>query len=122
MVDLTNHPWMIYGIIGGDGNQAITSEDVVPVFLIISLLVEGCGLGFTAAVQPGPLQTYILTQTLRYGWRRALPTIFAPLFSDGPVIVLTLFVLVQLPASILSLIQVAGGVFILYLAWSTFKE
>ncbi len=89
---------------------------------IISLLAQGCGLGFTAAVQPGPLQTYIMTQTLQHGWRRALPTIFAPLLSDGPIMLLTLFVLVQLPADVLRFMRIGGGVFILYLAWNTFHE
>jgi threonine/homoserine/homoserine lactone efflux protein len=92
------------------------------VIFVLSLLAQGLGLGFTAAVQPGPLQAYILSETLTHGWRRSLPIIFAPLLADGPVIVITLFILVQLPASALRLIQIAGGLFIIYLAWSMFRE
>jgi threonine/homoserine/homoserine lactone efflux protein len=92
------------------------------VIFVLSLLAQGLGLGFTAAVQPGPLQAYLLSETLTHGWRRSLPIIFAPLLADGPVIVVTLFVLVQLPASALRLIQIAGGLFILYLAWGMFRE
>jgi threonine/homoserine/homoserine lactone efflux protein len=92
------------------------------VILVLSLLVQGLGLGFTAAVQPGPFQAYLLSETLAHGWRRSLPIIFAPLLADGPVIAITLFILIQLPASVLRLIQIAGGLFILYLAWSMFRQ
>jgi threonine/homoserine/homoserine lactone efflux protein len=92
------------------------------VILVLSLLAQGLGLGFTAAVQPGPLQAYILSETLAHGWRRGLPIVFAPLLADGPVIAVTLFILVQVPDSVLRLIQIAGGLFIIYLAWSMFRQ
>ena len=36
-------------------------------------IVQGIGYGFAAAVQPGPFQTYLISQTLTKGWRRTLP-------------------------------------------------
>jgi threonine/homoserine/homoserine lactone efflux protein len=92
------------------------------VILVLSLLAQGLGWGFTAAVQPGPLQAYILSETLAHGWRRSLPIVFAPLLADGPVIAVTLFILVQVPDSVLRLIQIVGGLFIIYLAWSMFRQ
>jgi threonine/homoserine/homoserine lactone efflux protein len=92
------------------------------VVLVLSLLSQGLGLGFAAAVQPGPLQAYILSETLAHGWRRSLPIILAPLLADGPVIAITLFVLAQLPDSVRRLLQIAGGLFIIYLAWSMFRQ
>ncbi|MDP2884326.1 MAG: hypothetical protein Q8P51_04810 [Ignavibacteria bacterium] len=60
-------------------------------------LIQGATLGLAAAVQPGPYQTYFMSQALNYGWRRALPAALAPLISDGPIILLTLLVLSQMP-------------------------
>jgi threonine/homoserine/homoserine lactone efflux protein len=79
-------------------------------------LVFGATYAFAAALQPGPLQTYLLSQVVRAGWRRTLPAIFAPLLSDGPIIVLVLVVLSRLPAWLMSALELAGGAFLLYLA------
>jgi threonine/homoserine/homoserine lactone efflux protein len=85
-------------------------------FCMITYLALGSTYAFAAAVQPGPLQTYLLSQVLRAGWRRTLPAIFAPLLSDGPIIVLVLVVLSRLPAWWMSALQLGGGGFLLYLA------
>ena len=84
-------------------------------------LVQGFGYGFAAAVQPGPFQTYIISQSLHSGWRRTLPAAFAPLVSDGPIILLVLLVLSQVPDWFQRLLYVAGGLFVLYLALNAFK-
>ncbi len=87
-----------------------------------SLLIQGFSLGFTALVSPGPFQAFLINETLTRGWRRTLPIIFAPLISDAPVVLLVLLILGQLSSSMLRLIQIAGGLFILYLAWGMFKQ
>ncbi len=84
-------------------------------------VVQGITYGFAAGVQPGSFQTYLITQALRHGWRRALPAIFAPLISDGPIIALVLLVLSQVPSSLVSVLHLAGGLFVLYLAAGAFK-
>ena len=76
---------------------------------------------FAAAVQPGPLQTYLISQTLTIGWRRALPAAFAPLLSDGPIILLVLIVLSQMPTWLVRVLQLAGGAFLLILAINALK-
>lgn len=84
-------------------------------------LLQGLGYGFTAAVQPGPFQTYLLSQALRRGWQHTLPVALAPLISDGPIIALALLVLSQLPAGWERALFIAGGLFVLYLAWGAFR-
>ena len=79
-------------------------------------LIQGIGYGFAAAMQPGPFQTYIISQALRNGWRRTLPAALAPLVSDGPIILLALLVLSRLPDSLASILHLASGLFVLYLA------
>jgi threonine/homoserine/homoserine lactone efflux protein len=88
---------------------------------MFTYIIQGLGYGFTASVQPGPFQTYIVSQTLNNGWKRTLPAMFAPLISDGPIIVLMLFILSAVPDGLVQILQIAGGVFVLYLAVGTFK-
>lgn len=84
-------------------------------------LIQGITFGFAAAVQPGPFQTYLMSQALNHGWRRTLPAALAPLISDGPIVLLTLLVLSQMPLWLEQVLQIAGGVFLFYLAYETFK-
>lgn len=84
-------------------------------------IVQGIGYGFAAAVQPGPLQIYLISQTLSKGWKRTLPTALAPLLSDGPVIALCLLVLSQVPAWLQRFLYIAGALFILYLAHGAYR-
>lgn len=80
-------------------------------------LLFGVTFAFAAAVQPGPLQAYLVSRTLSHGWRRALPAAFSPLVSDGPIIVLALLVLSRMPAGFERGLRLAGGAFLLFLAW-----
>lgn len=90
-------------------------------------IVQGIGFGFAAAVQPGPFQTYIVSQSLTRGWRKAIPAALAPLVSDPPIIALCLLALSQVPAWFERLLYFAGGSFVIYLAagayraWRNFK-
>ena len=84
-------------------------------------ILQGIGYGFAAGVQPGPLQTYIISQTLTKGWRRILPAAFAPLISDGPIITICLLVLSQVPTWLQRFLYIAGGLFVLYLAYGTYQ-
>ena len=89
---------------------------------MLPYFLKGLSYGFAAAVSPGPMQAFLLSQTLKNGWLRTLPAALAPLISDGPIIVLVLFILAQVPESGLRLIRIAGGLFILYLAWGAYKN
>jgi threonine/homoserine/homoserine lactone efflux protein len=85
-------------------------------------IVQGIGYGFAAAAQPGPLQTYLISQALARGWKKSLPSALAPLISDGPIIALCVFVLSQVPAWLQRFLYIAGGLFVLYLAYGAYKS
>lgn len=85
-------------------------------------LLQGIGFGFAAAVQPGPFQTYLISQSLTKGWRHTLPAAFAPLLSDAPIITLSLLVLTQIPISFQRFLYIAGGLFVLYLAQGAYSS
>ncbi len=85
-------------------------------------LIQGVGYGLAAASQPGPFQTYLISQSLTRGWKRTLPAAFAPLVSDGPIILICLLVLSQVPEWLERALHIAGGAFILYLAYGAFRS
>ncbi len=84
-------------------------------------LTQGILLGFYAAFSPGPFQAFLFSQTLRIGWKRTLPAAFAPLFSDGPIIALFLFILSESPSLVVNTLRLVGGFFLLYLAWEAYR-
>jgi len=81
----------------------------------------GVVYAFAAAVQPGPFQAYLISQSLSHGWRRTILASFAPLISDGPIILLVLLILSTVPPWLLLALQCAGGVFLFYLAYGAFR-
>ena len=89
--------------------------------LLFAYLILGATFGFAAVVQPGPMQAYLLSRAASHGWRRTLPAAFAPLFSDVPVIAVTVLVLSRMPAWFTQWLRAAGGVFALYLAVGAFR-
>jgi threonine/homoserine/homoserine lactone efflux protein len=87
---------------------------------VILFLVQGISFGFSASVAPGPYLAFLMSQTLSGGWRRALPLTFVPLVSDGPIIALVLLVLTQTPDWFVRVLQIVGGLLLLYLAKGAF--
>jgi threonine/homoserine/homoserine lactone efflux protein len=85
-------------------------------------LLQGIGYGITAASQPGPFQTYLISQTLTRGWKRTLSATLAPLISDGPIILVCLLVLSQIPYWMQRGLYIASGLFVLYLAHGAYKS
>lgn len=89
--------------------------------MLITFLIKAATIGFSAGVTPGPLQAVFLSYAIKGGWKKALPAAFAPIVSDGPVIILVLLVLNNLPGSFLRFLQIGGGLFLLYLAWDSYR-
>lgn len=88
---------------------------------MIGYIVFGVTYAFAAAVQPGPFQTFIISQTLKNGWKKTLSAAFAPVLSDGPIIVLVLFILTNVPVWFLKVLQICGGLLLLYLAIKSYQ-
>lgn len=89
--------------------------------MIESLLI-GSGFAIAAALQPGPLQAFLFSSVSRRGWRKTLPAAFAPVISDGPIAVMVVFILNRMPEQANALLQAAGGLLLLYFAWSSFTQ
>jgi threonine/homoserine/homoserine lactone efflux protein len=90
---------------------------------MIASLITGLVLGLSAGVSPGPLTVLVISQTLTHGPRAGYKVAFAPLITDAPIIALTIVVLTQLANSptLFGLISLGGGVYLLYLAYESFR-
>lgn len=88
----------------------------------MTFLVAGASLGLAAGVSPGPLMTLVITRTLARGLGAGLRVAIAPLLTDLPIIVISLLFFSVLPPLLETILTVAGGCFVLYLAWETLSE
>lgn len=79
------------------------------------LFLEGAWLGLSAAAAPGPLQAYLLAQSVRNGAARTLPVACVPLATDPPLIAIVLAALAQIPAGFLRGLGILGGLVVLWL-------
>jgi len=86
------------------------------------VLLQGVSIGFAAGMTPGPLQAFLLTQTLTHGWRRAMWIVLSPLLSDGPIVAVILLVLQTASDGLLRAVGLVGGAFVLYLAWGLWGQ
>ena len=88
---------------------------------MLQYLLIGASYALAASLQPGPLQAFFLAKVAENGWRRTLPAAFAPLISDGPIALVALLILSYLPNSFQEILQIAGGLLLLYFAWSSLR-
>jgi threonine/homoserine/homoserine lactone efflux protein len=89
--------------------------------MLESILI-GSGFAFVAAVQPGPLQAFLLSSVAQKGWKRTLPASMSPLLSDGPIALLVLFLLNRISKEMYGILQAAGGFLLLYFAWAGYRQ
>ena len=88
---------------------------------MISTLLTGIILGLSAGLAPGPLLTLVITETLQRNIRSGIKVALAPLITDLPIILVSIFLLNKLAGSniVLGLISIAGAIFVLYIGHET---
>jgi len=86
---------------------------------LITYLLSGCLLGLFAGVSPGPLLALVVSETLQNGRRAGLLVSVAPLITDLPIIVASLYVLSRLSdmEPVLGVISLFGACFLGYMAY-----
>ncbi len=84
---------------------------------MLTFLTTGIILGLSAGFAPGPILALVISETLNHDKRAGIKVALAPLITDLPIIVLTLFILSKLSGfhNVLGIISILGGCFILYL-------
>jgi threonine/homoserine/homoserine lactone efflux protein len=90
---------------------------------MITALVSGVLLGFSAGLSPGPMLALVLAQTLRHGSREGCKIALTPLITDAPIILVTLALASKLAElrPLLGIVSIAGGAFVLFLAWESYN-
>src|ERR687885_273974 len=83
---------------------------------MLTFLALGAGMGAVSGISPGPVLTMVVLETRRGGWLRGAAVAAGPLLADGPIVLLALSVLAQLPPGFVPAISILGGVFLVYLA------
>lgn len=59
--------------------------------LVLGLALAGITLGIVEGVKPGPLLTTVIKETLTSGFRGGMRAASAPIFTDGPLILFSIF-------------------------------
>jgi len=90
---------------------------------MLNFLATGTTLGLSAGFAPGPLLTLVISETLQYGVKAGIKVALAPILTDVPIILLTVFVLAKLAyfEAALGLIALGGGCFIIYLGYTNLR-
>jgi threonine/homoserine/homoserine lactone efflux protein len=84
---------------------------------MLSFLITGTILGLSAGFAPGPLLALVISETMEHGVRAGIKVALAPILTDLPIIIVTVFILAKLSdfQSVLGIISIIGALFILYL-------
>ena len=83
----------------------------------------GTVLGLSAGFAPGPLLTLVISETLQHDIKSGVKVALAPIITDLPIIILTLFVLSKLSNfhNILGIISLIGGFFVLFMGYESIR-
>ena len=88
---------------------------------MLTFLTTGTILGLSAGIAPGPILALVISETLNHDIWAGIKIALAPIITDLPIIILTLFILSKLSGfnTILGIISLLGGCFILYLGFES---
>lgn len=87
----------------------------------LTFLISGIIFGLTLGISPGPLLALVISETLKHDEKEGIKVAIAPIITDLPIILITLFILSKFSNfnSILGSISILGAAFIGYVAYET---
>ncbi len=90
---------------------------------MIESLISGAAFGLAAGLSPGPFMALVISQSVRFGRREGVKVALAPLCSDVPVILLSLFLLSRVAnvGGALAWVSIAGGLFVCWLGYESLR-
>ncbi len=90
---------------------------------MLQYLTIGTVLGLSAGFAPGPLLALVISETLQHDIQSGIKVALAPIITDLPIIIFTLFVLSKLSNfhNILGVISLMGGFFILFMGYESIR-
>ena len=90
---------------------------------MIYFLIIGITLGLSAGISPGPLSNLVIFETLQHNIRSGIKVALAPIVTDLPIVLISLFILNKLTNFnlVLGIISLGGGTLLLFLSYQSLK-
>ena len=87
----------------------------------VAFLFSGVVFGLSGGLSPGPLLTLVISETLKHGAKEGVKVSIAPLLTDLPIVLITLFILSRLAdiLPLLGVISLLGSAFLIYLGFES---
>ena len=87
----------------------------------LPFLISGILFGLVAGISPGPLLTLVISETIKHNKKEGIIVASAPILTDIPIVLLSVFVLAKLSSFnlVLGTISISGALFIVYLAYES---
>lgn len=84
-------------------------------------LISGIIFGLVAGISPGPLLALVISETVKHNKKEGIIIAIAPIITDVPIVLLSLFVLTKLSGFniVMGSVSVLGALFIGYLAYES---
>ncbi|MDX9786535.1 MAG: LysE family transporter [Desulfobacterales bacterium] len=89
---------------------------------MLNYLLVGTVLGVSAGFSPGPLLALVISETLRHDVAAGIKVAIAPIVTDLPIILVSVFILAKLSdhRMIFGLISFFGGMLLVYMGYECF--
>ncbi len=84
--------------------------------------VSGFGIGAFGSIQPGPLMTFIIQQSIKKGYREGIKVACVPVITDPLILLLGVFFIRAVPDVIASIISFTGAGVLAWFGWNGMKE
>ena len=90
--------------------------------LILGVIFFGSTLGIIEGIKPGPLLTMVIRESLSGGLKAGIRTASAPIFTDGPLIIISLITADWLASNqtFLGIISILGAIFLVKMGFECF--
>jgi threonine/homoserine/homoserine lactone efflux protein len=87
----------------------------------LPFLISGILFGLVAGISPGPLLTLVISETIKHNKKQGIIVASAPILTDIPIVLLSVFILAKLSSFnlVLGTISISGALFIVYLAYES---
>ncbi|MEP6986407.1 MAG: LysE family transporter [Chloroflexota bacterium] len=83
---------------------------------------QGVSIAFAAGASPGPFTSFLIGRTLAQGWRKSIILAITPLVTDIPIVIVVLLILKQFPPELIRVIQLVGGLYLLWIAYGSWRQ
>ena len=103
--------------------KSLLRSEKMDLYLIGSMVFAGAVLGVVEGVKPGPLLTMVIRETLSRGLRAGVWTASAPIFTDGPLVIVSLLAAgwISTQPTILIAISILGAGYLLKMGIECFS-